>query len=181
MGSVRLIPPPGSPPEPLRLDYEALGKLLAVNGWNDMGGRAAKFTSQDGEYRVYQPTTAPLLDANGTLKGTTITTQLDNIRPGADDHCYATFEVDSDGMITSNLEFTWGNTREKAKTAAPVALWIASKVSDAAGLWGASKFFDMLAKGIDHSAKTSNPNGRVNFNAVVSHTMNKIFQCTRTD
>lgn len=170
----------GTSPIPLYIDYAALGKLLAVNGWNDMNGNAAKFISQDGEYRVYQPGTKPSLDANGAVKGTTILVQLDNIRTGADDHCYVTMDIDLNGELTSEMEYTWGNTRAKIKATLKAAVFVAKVISDLADAWVASNMFDFLAKVIDKSSSTGNPGGRVNFNAVVSHTTNKILQCTRS-
>lgn len=38
----------------IKLDLNTLGKLYP-NGWNDKSGKAAKFDSEDSEYRTYQP------------------------------------------------------------------------------------------------------------------------------
>ncbi len=168
---------------PLQLDYVALGKLFAVNGWNDKGGSACRFNSQNSYYRIYQPDTAPALGSNGAITGTIITAQLDNDRPSTDDHCYIKLEIGLDGMLATTLEFTWGNTSKKAQYAAKAAAWVANQIINLALKWPASKMVDLLFNVAGEVTKVGlalfDPEGRVNFNAVVNHSINKIVQATR--
>ena len=96
---------------PLQLDYVSLGKLFASNGWNDKGGQASQFTSQDSQYRIYQPDTAPKI-VNGAITGTIITATIDHVRASfEDDHCYAKIEIGmgANGEVTTTLDFKWGS------------------------------------------------------------------------
>jgi hypothetical protein len=163
---------------PYQLDYVALGKLFASNGWNDKGGLACSFYSQGSDYRIYQP------DSIAGGGGTIITTQLDNNRSGTDDHCYLKIEIIGEDLKTTT-EFTWGGSVPvQAVVAAKVAKWIASQIADLAGGWAASKLVDCLCQGFAQIAEkimrhTTDRSGRVNFNAAVNHSINKIVQCTR--
>lgn len=100
----------------VEVDLAKLGKYYS-KGWNDKGGSAASFVSQDSNYRVYKPEVRK--DSAGTWL---VSMKQDHIRGGAvDDHSLltlafypdrtkvgvsATWEMGSDGTIpetTANI------------------------------------------------------------------------------
>jgi hypothetical protein len=172
---------------PLQLDYVALGKLFADDSWNDKGGLGCLFYSQDSWYRIYQPDTAPRFDSSGAVNGTIITGQVDHTRSNAeDDYCFFKIEIDdrSDGDIITTLDFKWATgsripgTAQKAGNAAKEVAYTIIEVAGyatGAGLLGCLVNVFALACQL---AQRDN-GGRLNFSAVVNHSINKILQATR--
>lgn len=185
-GKVSYVKTDAAPP--LQLDYVALGRLFAADGWNDKGGLACQFDSQDSWYRLYQPEATSMI-VNGAIVGTRITGQLDHVRSGqTDDHCYFTIEIENrdDGEVTTKMDFKWGNDPlipGKVRVAGKVAGEVVKAIIDLPSfpvLSGVSKIMDYFMECFKRFLEAARDNGgRINFNSVVNHTLNRILQSTR--
>jgi hypothetical protein len=181
----------------LKLNLDTLGKLYP-DGWNDKSGKAAKFDSEDSEYRTYQPQAS-----KGSDGGITLTLEQDHIRGGAtDDHVTLTVVYLPDGtMGSASMSWTAGNdgyqipdwaiTLTSDAVAAGVDILIdvlsegalieldpelaevSSQVVESIG-----KAYNFLSKNI---VKLSDDGGRLNFIAVANHNFNKLVYSVRPD
>lgn len=170
---------------PRTLDYAALGALLNADGWNDKGGSASSFTSQDSQYRMYQPLASALMSDDGKVTGTQITAQIDHIRgSAADDHCYVVLQLTTDNQLSSSYTFAWGSDSpsQGAQQGIQAVGDLIKGVADLCDLGDeAGACLDCLKAIYKVVAKLvhADDGGRVNFNAVVNHCINKILQSTR--
>ncbi|HVG59328.1 MAG TPA: hypothetical protein VNA24_12285 [Hyalangium sp.] len=181
----------------IKLDLNALGKLYP-DGWNDKSGKAAKFDSEDSEYRTYQPEAAKSND--GSIQ---LTVQEDHIRGGAtDDHVELKVTYGPDGtMETVSMDWTagsggyqipdWAITLTADAVAVSVDL-IVDLLSEGAAIEldpeiakVASKIVETVGKAYNFFSKTivnwSDDGGRLNFIAVANHNLNKLVYCVRPE
>jgi hypothetical protein len=175
---------------------DQLGKLYD-DGWNDKGGDAAKFDSQDSEYRVYKAKTALTTDNRIRFE-----LEQDHIRGGAtDDHVVARAYFLQDGTF-SEARMSWeaGNDGYQAPD------WAIDLVADVAEV-GVDAVVDVLSEGAlveldpelaeltgkvvravgdafnffsKEIVKLSDDGGRLNFIAVANHNFNKLLYSVRT-
>jgi hypothetical protein len=174
----------------VNVSNDQLGKLYP-HGWNDKGGDAASFTSEDSEYRVYKATTALTSDNRICFE-----LKQDHIRGGAtDDHVVARAYFLPDGTF-SEARMTWeaGNDGYQAPD------WAIDLIADVAKV-AADLVIDVLSEGalveldpeiakitgkVVHAVgdafnwfsktivKLSDDGGRLNFIAVANHNLNRL-------
>ncbi|MEZ4437233.1 MAG: hypothetical protein R3F65_32975 [bacterium] len=181
---------------PIKVYTDVLASLYP-HGWNDKDGDAAKFDSEDAEYRTYKPTAANTDDGGIRLK-----VEQDHIRGGAtDDHVTLKVYYAADGTLT-RIKMSWeaGNdgytapdwvidlTAYAAEAAVdgiidvlsegalveidPIVAEITGKVVHAIG--NACNYFSKLI------VKLSDDGGRLNFIAVANHNLNKLVYAVST-
>lgn len=169
---------------------DQLGKLYD-HGWNDKGGDAAKFDSEDSQYRVYKAKTATTNDNRIRFE-----LDQDHIRGGAtDDHVNARAYFLADGTL-SEVRMTWeaGNDGYQAPD------WAIDLAADVAEV-AVDAIVDVLSEGAlveldpeiaeltgkvvkavgdacnwfsKEIVKLSDDGGRLNMIAVANHNLNKL-------
>ena len=180
----------------MRLDLDALGQMYG--GWNDKSGGAAKYHSQDSEYRTYKPELTALGDGGYQVKA-----KLDHLRTGAnDDHSTLVLIFDGSGLLVSgSADWTEGDTPQipsfvftvagiAAATAATAVVGVVASPVGAAVFGavvaplikpvfsvGGAMFNYVVSKAIDFS----DDGGRLNFTAVIWHNVNKITASIRPE
>lgn len=175
----------------LKVHLDVLGQLYP-HGWNDKGGDAAKFDSEDAEYRTYKPEAASTSDGSIRLE-----VEQDHIRGGAtDDHVTLRAYFDPDTGVLRRAKMSWeaGNDGYQAPD------WVIDLTADIAEV-AVDGIIDVLSEGalveIDpevaaitgkvvhaigdaynffskHIVRLSDGGGRLNFIAVANHNFNKL-------
>jgi hypothetical protein len=181
----------------IKLDLNTLGKLYP-NGWNDKSSKAAKFDSEDSEYRTYQPEVSKSND--GRIR---LTVQQDHIRDGAtDDHVELQVTYGPDGTMQAvSMDWTagsggyqipdWAITLTSDAVAASVDVLV-DVLSEGALIEldpeiakVASKVVESVGKAYNFLSTTivnwSDDGGRLNFIAVANHNFNKLVFSVRPE
>lgn len=181
----------------LHLNLDTLGKLYP-DGWNDKDGTAAKFDSEDSEYRTYQPSAKK--GSDGSLQ---LIVKQDHVRGGAtDDHVELTVGYTADGTLASiAMNWTAGNdgyqipdwaitlTSDVVAVSVDVLVDVLSEGAlielDPEIAEVASKTVEAVGKAYNFLSKTvvkwSDNGGRLNFIAVANHNLNKLLYAVRPE
>lgn len=180
----------------IKLNTSVLGSLYP-DGWNDKGGDAAKFDSEDSEYRTYKPTAAKSHD--GRIR---VTLEQDHIRGGAtDDHVTLQVTYGADGSLQS-AEMSWeaGNdgyqipdwaidlTKYVAEVGVDLLIDVLSEgaaieldpeIAEITGkvVGAIGNAYNFFSKTV---VKLSDDGGRLNFIAVANHNLNKLVYSVST-
>ncbi len=166
------------------IDLTTLGQQYE-HGWNDVNGTAAKFTSEDSDYRIYKPSW--VCNSDGTF---TAVLKQDHVRGGAvDDHAETVTVFDSTGALQStSTNWNYGNNKQiQTGTVLTVDLVAAFVITSTALVDGGlslalvpevvgaistgCKIYNKLAGEV---IELDDDGGRLNFVAVVNHNLNKL-------
>ncbi len=151
------------------LNRRRLGEQLG--GWDDRSGRAARFRSQDSNYRLYKPDSTRQPDG-----GLFVSANLDHIRGmGGDDHAHLQLWFDAAGVLKkSRVKITMGDhsfdTRIITQTGnASLAAGGDPRIAAIANISASvlSKLSRQVSRWNEHG-------GRANFPSVIEHSLNRI-------
>jgi hypothetical protein len=157
----------------MHLDLDKLGDAFPQK-WDDKSGKAAEFTSQDSQYRLYQPDTKP---ASGG--GLLVYVKMDHIRGNQkDDHAQVTVEFDKEGKLVSTTpQVQLADDPDIPSSVIRLATMAAIgglTALDAAAVQVVARTYNKLA---EQMSDITDDGGRMNFPAVIAHMVNTVSGC----
>jgi hypothetical protein len=160
------------------LDQLRMGEILG--GWDDKGGKAARYDHAGSPYRTYKPWVTNAADG-----AVTVSTKIDHIRDSPvidlvqDDHCLLTVTFDSDGEIVSvSATMKFAEVPQFDPILVEKAVIAAGQVKYAAAAKVAAEVLNSLAKFITNR---TDHGGRLNFPTVVKNNIDIIWKCVAED
>ncbi|HKQ07793.1 MAG TPA: hypothetical protein VJ464_21885 [Blastocatellia bacterium] len=151
----------------------SLDKLISSFGgtWEDKSGKATQFASQDSNYRLYQPDTKPASNS-----GLLVYVKIDHIRGSEkDDHAQITLGFDKTGaLISSEPQIQLAQADDIPATVLKLTSVTAAGAlgpAAAAVVQIVGQTYNALA---ERMAVITDDGGRLNFPAVIAHTINKV-------